>query len=215
MRILGLSSLAAAFVVAAGAAAEAQDRPASPRGRASTQVGGSWTAGEARGVAGGRTYEGGKWIDVEYGRPILRGRENLFGSGADYGQAFLLGAPVWRVGANQSTRFTTEADLTFGGERLPAGEYTMFAELAESGWTLIFSDYGVKESFREETPNALWGSYGYTPEQDVLRTPMRVTTSPAAADQLTILFTDVTQEGGALVIWWDDQMATAAFTVVP
>jgi len=192
----------------------AQGRPASPRGTASTQVGGVWTP-DPEAAAGAGTYDGGKWIDVDYGRPILRGRENLFGSGGQYGQGLLLGAPIWRVGADQSTRFTTETDLMFGGERLPAGEYSMFAELGASEWTLIFSTYGAKETFREETSNALWGAYGYTPERDVLRTTMRVDTHPVSADQLTIMFTDMTQQGGALTIWWDDQIGTTAFTVAP
>ena len=213
MRRFGIAVLAIACVLAA-TVAEAQ-RPASPRGQASTQVGGAWTEGEARGVAGGRSYSDGKWVDVEYGRPILRGRDNLFGSGDEYGQGFMLGAPVWRVGADQSTRFKTEADLMFGGQRLPAGEYSMFAELSESEWTLIFSTYGVKQSFREDTPNTLWGSYGYTPDLDVLRTPMQVSSHPVSADQLTIMFTDMTQEGGNLTVWWDDQIAAAAFTVAP
>ena len=42
--------------------ATAQGRPASPRGAASTQIGDSW-------------------IDISYGRPILRGRAGIFGSG--------------------------------------------------------------------------------------------------------------------------------------
>ena len=67
MRRWGTAVLVAALVLAA-TTVEAQ-RPASPRGQASTQVGGSWSAGEARGVAGGSTYSGGKWIDVDYGRP--------------------------------------------------------------------------------------------------------------------------------------------------
>ena len=213
MRRLGTAVLAAVFVLVA-AVVEAQ-RPASPRGEASTQVGGAWSAGEARGVAGGSSYSGGKWIDVDYGRPILRGREGLFGAGDEYGQGFLLGAPVWRVGADQSTRFKTEADLMFGGQRLPAGEYSMFAELAESEWTLIFSNYGVKQSFREDTPDTLWGSYGYTPDRDVLRTSMQASSHPVSADQLTIMFTDMTQAGGNLTVWWDDQIASAAFTVAP
>ena len=205
-------SLVTAIVLAA-TMAEAQ-RSASPRGQASTQVGGTWTAEEdPRGVAGGRSYDDGKWIDVEYGRPILRGRENLFGSGASYGEAFLLGAPIWRIGADQSTRFKTEVDLMFAGQRLPAGDYSMFAELTESEWALIFSNYGVKQSFREDTPNTLWGSYGYESDLDVLRTPMRVDTHRVSADQLTIMFTDMTQESGTLTIWWDDQIATTQFTV--
>lgn len=180
---------------------------ASPRGTAATQVGGAFDSGGA--------YGNGSWIVVDYGRPILRGRENIFGSGDSYGDGFLLGAPLWRVGANQSTRFMTEADLLFGGDRLPAGDYSVFAELEESRWTLIFSTWGVKESFREENPDALWGSYEYTPDRDVLRTTMSVETADRSADQLIITFTDMTQEGGNLTVWWDDQIATAAFTVAP
>ena len=29
------------------------------------------------------------------------------------------------------------------------------------------------------------------------------------------MFTDMTQEGGNLTVWWDDQTASAAFTVAP
>ena len=196
--------LVAGVTLAFAVSAEAQDRPMSPRGEASTQVGGSFNADGA--------YEGGSWIVVGYGRPILRGRD-LFGSGDEYGQQFLRGAPLWRVGANQSTRFMTETDLMFGGERLPAGEYSVFAELSESEWTLVFSSWGAKDNFREENPDALWGSYGYTPDRDVLRTTMDVDTIMMSADQLVIAFMDMTQEGGVFTIWWDDQVATAPFQV--
>ncbi|MCY3547108.1 MAG: DUF2911 domain-containing protein [Gemmatimonadetes bacterium] len=193
-----------ALTLAFATAADAQDRPASPRGEAATQVGGSYNDN-------GR-YEGGSWIVVDYGRPILRGRD-LFGSGAEYGQAFLRGAPVWRLGANQSTVLMTETDLTFGGQRLPAGEYTVFAELTESEWTLIFSNWGAKANPRDEDPNTLWGSYNYTPDRDVLRTSMSVATSAMSADQMVIAFTDMTSSGGMFTVWWGDQVASAAFSV--
>lgn len=180
---------------------------ASPRGQAVTQVGGAYDPDG--------TYEGGSWIVVDYGRPILRGRENMFGSGESYGDAFLLGAPIWRIGANQSTRFMTEADLMFGDQRLPAGEYSIFADLSASGWTLVFSTWGVKQSFMEDNPNALWGAFEYTPDRDVLRTSMEVRTLPMSADQLVILFTDMTQEGGNFSVWWDDQFASVPFRVAP
>lgn len=181
---------------------DAQDRPASPRGEASTQVGGSYE---------GRQYTGGSWIVVDYGRPIARGRD-VFGSGDAYGQGISTGG-VWRVGANRSTRFMTEGDLMFGDQRLPAGEYSVFAELAETGWTLIFSNWGAKESGREDNPDALWGSYGYTPDRDALRTSMSVTTSDMSADQMVILFTGMTADGGMFTIWWDDQLASAPFSL--
>ncbi len=31
-------------------------------------------------------YSGGKWIVIDYGRPILRGRTNISGAGPDYGK---------------------------------------------------------------------------------------------------------------------------------
>lgn len=200
VRTLCCLALALAFATTV----QAQDRPASPRGEAATQVGGAYNAEGS--------FENGSWVVVTYGRPILRGRD-LFGSGDEYGQAFLRGAPVWRVGADQSTRIMSETDLMFGGERLPAGEYSVFAELGEDEWTLIFANWGVKNDFREENPDALWGAYSYTPDRDVLRTTMDVSTIGMSADQLTIMFTEMTQEGGVFTIWWDDQVATVPFSV--
>ena len=193
----------AAFLFVHPIGLEGQARLPSPRGEATTQIGGAYNADGA--------YEGGWWILVDYGRPILRGRENMFGSGPTYGDAFLLGAPMWRIGANLSTRFHAGTDLMFGNQRLPAGEYSIFAVLEKDEWTLIFSTWGVKQTFQEANPNALWGSYGYTDERDVLRTPMSVQTIARAADQLIITFTNMTQQGGDFTIWFDDQLATVPF----
>ncbi len=193
----------AAFLSVLPLSLEGQARLPSPRGEATTQVGGAYNANGQ--------YEGGWWIVVDYGRPILRGRENMFGAGDTYGDAFLLGAPNWRIGANLSTRFHAGTDLMFGNQRLPAGEYSIFADLEEDGWTLIFSNWGVKQTFQETNPNALWGSYGYSDERDVLRTAMSVQTIARSADQLIITFTNMTQQGGDFTIWWDDQLATVPF----
>src|SRR5580765_5842033 len=89
--------------------------PASPAGSAAIQVG--WKATDA---AGARATNG-KWIEVTYGRPIKRGRADLFGSGADYGKGLNATAPVWRAGANVSTRLKTEVPLVFGTTTVPAG----------------------------------------------------------------------------------------------
>ena len=199
-----LACACAAFLFITPIILEAQRLP-SPRGEAETQVGGSFDA-EGR-------YQGGSWVTVEYGRPILRGRDGMFGSGDGYGDGLLAGAPLWRLGANQTTVFHTGTDLTFGGQRLSAGEYTLFAELEEGSWTLIFSSWGVKQSPQEPNPNALWGAYGYNDERDVIRTNMDVQTVQRSADQLIITFTNMSQQGGDLTIWWDDQVATVPFRV--
>ena len=96
---------------------DAQQRQASPEGTTSTQV-------------------NGRWIDIVYGKPILRGRTNIFGSGADYGKTLFDGGPVWRAGANVSTRLRNEMPLEVGGKRIPPGELVMLIDLkSEKDWT--------------------------------------------------------------------------------
>lgn len=200
VKSLGFAAAIAAAGVMVGEAA-AQDRPLSTRGHAATQLGGSYND-EGR-------YEGGHWVDVHYGRPILRGRRGIFGEGEEYGQRIYAGAPLWRVGADQTTTFTTEADLLIGGQRLNAGEYTLFADLSDpAAWTLIFTTWGVKQDFREDDPNALWGAYGYDDSKDVMRAVASVETVDWSMDQLQVGFVDVTREGGSLYVQWDDQLAT-------
>lgn len=197
---VGFAAAIAAAGVMVGEAA-AQDRPLSTRGHAATQLGGAYND-EGR-------YEGGYWIDVHYGRPILRARNGIFGEGEEYGQRIYAGAPVWRLGADQTTTFTTEADLLIGGQRLNAGEYTLFADLSDpAAWTLIFTTWRGKQDFREDDPNALWGAYGYDDSKDVMRTTASVETVDWSMDQLQVGFLDVTSEGGALYVHWDDQLAT-------
>lgn len=187
-----------------------QSRPASPPGTATTMVGGQWM----KNAQGNPTYEGGKWIEVTYSRPMLRQRDNIFGTGAEYGKFVNAGAPVWRVGANQTTRFKTEVPLVFDGKTLPVGEYSMFVDLKEGAWSLIFSNWPAQKELNPDDKTALFGADGYTPDRDVLRARMEVTSTPSTRiDQLTIFFSDVTQNSGKLAIAWDTTTATVPFKV--
>ena len=127
----GVMLRTAILVVAAAAMLVAQTppaRPMSPPGTAHAQVLGNWSKPARPAFTLGReNYEGGKWIEITYGRPLERGRD-VFGSGENYGKAALdVGAPgfppppVWRAGANQSTRLKTEATLVFGDKTIPPG----------------------------------------------------------------------------------------------
>ncbi len=183
-------------------------RPLSPPGTAAAQVGGKYVKG-----ARGPSYQGGKWIEVTYNRPIKRQRADLFGSGADYGKTVNDSAPVWRVGANQTTRLKTEVPLVFDGKTLPAGEYSVFVDLKPGAWTLIFSNWPAQAKYDPNNKEALWGSFGYTPDKDVLRAPMQMSTLPYSMDQFTIAFIDVTADAGKLAMMWDTTMAVAPFKV--
>ena len=204
--------LATGLVLAAATAltvAQTPNRPSSPTATASTQVGGQWVKGER-----GQRYDGGKWIDLTYSGPIKRGRTTLWGSGADYGKTLLGGAPVWRAGANVSTRLKTEGVLQIGGKAVPPGEYSLFIDLkSPTDWTLIVSSWGAQTKYDDKNKTELWGSYGYTPEKDVARVAMKVDQLPMSIDQLTWSFGDVTATGGKLVLMWDNVVASAPFTL--
>ena len=206
------TSLFAALVLGAGiASAQDQAKPLSPHGTAATQVGGSWTAekdGESR-------YSGGKWIEIDYSRPVLRGRKDIFGSGADYGKKVNAGAPVWRLGANQTTKLTTEAAIVLGGKTLAPGSYALFAELKESGWTLVVSTQPTQAKYDPKDKSAIWGSYGYDTKYDVVRAPMQMKKLDHSVDQFTIAFVDGNEKGGAIAMAWGNTAAIVPYTVAP
>lgn len=207
--------LAAALIFAAGALPLAQSgsRPMSPDGSTQAQVLGEWKKPERQAFTlGGEAYEGGQWIDIEYGRPLRRGRD-LFGSGENYGKATLVGGqPVWRAGANVATRLKTSVPLVIGGKTVPAGEYTLFVDLKPGAWTLIVSSWPAQLKYDANNKTALWGAYGYTPDKDVVRTPMTLATLPFSVEQLTWSFVDMTKDGGKMAIMWGTDMASVPFT---
>jgi Protein of unknown function (DUF2911) len=208
MRKFGVMALAlvasTSFVVG-----QQQQRPASPTGSASTTVGGQYVKTER-----GQRYEGGKWIEITYSRPILRGRTGVFGSGAEYGKTLNAGAPVWRAGADVSTRLKTETPLEIGGKTVPPGEYSLFVELKnDKEWNLIVSSHAAQQKYDPNNKAALWGAYNYTPDKDVTRAPMKVESIPFSVDQLTWGFTDVSNTGGTIRLWWEKVMASVPFRV--
>jgi hypothetical protein len=212
------STLAAAVLVAQQPPA----RPMSPEGSAQTQVLGKWSKGERPSFAVGReNYTGGRWIEITYGRPLQRGRD-VFGSGANYGKALndvgtagLPAPPVWRAGANVSTRLKTEVPLVFGASKVPAGEYSLFIDVnSPSQWTLIISNWAAMTKFDPKNKEALWGAYNYTADKDVARVPMKVEKLPFAVDQLTWTFLDMTTDGGRVALMWGNTMASTPFKAV-
>ena len=194
MRRALIMFLAVMLLAGSGAVMGQGGKPKSPAGKAATQVGDSW-------------------IEISYGRPILRGRQGVFGEGESYGQALLKGAPIWRAGANVSTRLKTDVDLKFGDTVVAAGEYSLFMDLKAGGWTFIVSNHNAQLEFDRDNKSAIWGAYGYTPEKDVVRMPMTLETTEFSIDQLTIGFAGMTDEGGGIYLIWDNQLASVPFTI--
>jgi hypothetical protein len=173
-----------AVVMVAVVGLEAQQRQQSPEGTASTQV-------------------NGRWIDIVHGKPILRGRTGIFGSGADYGKTLFDGGTVWRAGANVSTRLRNQMPLEIGGKRVPAGELVMLIDLkSDKDWTLILTSQPYVATFDPQNT------------KDLARAPMTVERLPYTVDQLMWWFTDVTPTGGTMRIAWERVTASVPFKIL-
>jgi hypothetical protein len=136
----------------------------------------------------------GTTVSVEYGRPSLKGRtskELLAKLGV---------GEFWRLGADKSTTFKTTGDLTFGGTKVPGGEYSLWAKKeAEDKWSLVF--------------NKQHGQFGteHDPSQDLASVPLKMETATNSAQQVTIKLRK--QSGGGRVsIIWGDMELSANFT---
>jgi len=200
----------AAAAVAMTALVSAQGgRPASPAGTAAIEVGGKYDPKAAE-----PTYQGGKWIEITYGRPIRRGRDVFGGQGEKYGKVANPDAPVWRAGANNTTQLKTEVPMVINGKTIAPGTYTMFIDLKPNAWTLIVSNWKAQTRYDPKNTAEVYGAYGYTPEKDVVRAPMTLATLPFSVEQLTWSFTDVTEAGGKLTIMWDKAVASVPFKIM-
>ena len=191
-------------------------RPLSPEGIASAQVLGEWVKSERETFTmGGERYQGGRWIDILYGRPLLRGRDAFTGSGADYGKAAYAGAPIWRAGANVTTRLRSEVPLIFGNTTVPAGEHTLFIELkSPAEWNLVVSGWRASPTFTpEDKQNTIYGAFGYTADKDLVRIAMKVEALPYRVEKLAWEFLDMRTDSGRMAVRWDRSMASAPFRV--
>ena len=185
--------IAASVLLSAQARPEV-DLPPSPRGLAAMQ------AGDA-------------WITIDYGRPILRGRQNIFGSGADYGKVVNGDAVIWRAGANDSTRLTTQVPLVFGTTRIEPGVYNVLVDLKPDAWTFVLSTQPIQPRYDPNERVLLYGAYNYDPKFDVLRVPMQVSAAPVSFEQFTIGFVDVTDDRGSIVMVWERTAGTVDFQI--
>jgi hypothetical protein len=199
---LGILGLAAQAAMPAQSSAQ-ERRIMSPAGIAATQIGGYYDPV--------RGFVNGDWVEVRYGGPLKRGRD-VFGA-SDYVEHLNDGAPLWRAGANETTRLITDVPLVFGTTTIAAGEYTLFIDLGATPWDFIVSSWPAQVGYDEGNREALYGAFEYTPDRDVVRLPMTVEILPRSFDQLSWQFLDVTETGGALGLFWDTTLASVQFTL--
>jgi hypothetical protein len=122
-----------------------------------------------------------KAVRIVYGRPQLKGRS--LGDLAPAGK-------VWRTGANEAPEITFYNDVTFGGQSVKAGTYSLFTIPGEKEWTVI-----LNKNLNQ------WGAYSYDEAADVARTSVPASSAGDSLDAFSIAFTEVA--GGAhMVMGW-------------
>jgi Protein of unknown function (DUF2911) len=126
----------------------------------------------------------GKKITIEYGRPYLKGRK--------VGQELAPYGKVWRTGADEATALTTEADLTIGGVKVPAGKYTLYTLPSEGTWKLIINKQ-----------TGQWGTK-YDESQDLARIDMKKSPLPQPVEQFTISFNKTSDTAADLNLDWEN-----------
>ena len=123
------------------------------------------------------------YIKVVYSQPQKKGRQ-IFGKLVPYNE-------VWRTGANEATELTVTTDITFGGNELKAGTYSIFTIPKEKVWTIVVNaDLG------------LWGSYNYNPKRDVIRFDVPIEETEDVAEAFTVNI-DPNNNRANLILQWD------------
>ena len=131
---------------------------------------------------------GGAQLWIDYGRPALRGR--------DVWRNGVLGDSIWRTGANAATQLRTDTDLLVAGQLVPAGTYSLWTQATRDGYHLIVN-----------RQHGQWGTE-YDPKQDLLRVPLRESTSSAPVEHFTIAITPQGAGGGTLALVWGTKALT-------
>jgi hypothetical protein len=123
----------------------------------------------------------------------MRGRK-IFGDLEKYGRA-------WRAGANEATSLKTDADLTIGDLKVPAGNYTLYVWLDEKQWQLIVNKQ-----------TGQWGTE-YDSKQDLGRVKMTMSKPPAPVETYKITLSSAGGNKGKLELAWENTVASVPFTI--
>lgn len=123
-------------------------------------------------------------VHIVYSRPSARGRV-VAGDLIPYGE-------VWRTGANASTKISFSTDVVIEGHKVPAGQYALYTIFNEQEATVILGKN-----------LELWGSIGYSADDDQLRFNVPVKHPTSSYETLTMSFSDFTMNSANFNIKWD------------
>jgi len=137
----------------------------------------------------------GKFVMIEYGRPSMKGRDLL---------ALVEPGKVWRMGADKSTTYTSDARLSFGKMTVPAGSYSLWLKkVGEQSFALVFNKQVGQ-----------WGTQYSGSIDDVASIPMSFSEGSEAVEMFTLtLAQGAKANAGELTLQWGKLVLKAPFTV--
>jgi len=132
----------------------------------------------------GQPAQPGLTITIDYGQPHARGR--------DVPTELATDGTIWRTGANASTTFRSEVDLTIGGIAVPKGAYSVYTIRQGGQYFLILNNN-----------TGQWGTE-YDAARDHARIPLRARTKGEVQESLQIAMVpaDAQSARGVLAIIW-------------
>ena len=135
-------------------------------------------------------------VKVLYCRPAKKDRA-IFGALVPYGQD-------WRLGANEATEVTFYQPVLIGNTTVPAGTYTMFAQVYPDQWIIKIS-----------TERFIGGSENRDVTKDIAAVVIPTTTVPEVRESFVIGFQKVDDENANMVFEWDQTRASLPINFNP
>jgi hypothetical protein len=141
-----------------------------------------------------RARIGDATFNVDYGRPLTRGRR-ILGNVVRYNA-------VWRTGANAATQFTTSAPIKLGNLDLAAGTYTLWTVPRENGTAELIVN----------KQHGQWGTE-YDRNQDLGRVALKTESVSNPVERFTITINTTDSRHAALVMEWGTFRWTAPIVI--
>lgn len=135
-------------------------------------------------------------ITVEYSRPAVKSRK-IWDGLVPYGR-------IWRVGANESTKFTTNAELAIMGHVLPPGTYALYAFPNQGEWEFIF---------HKNTTHWGDGRDAYDPKEDVFRVKLAPEVTDQHQENFLIMFDRIDHNSMQMVLHWEQLRLTVPIRI--
>lgn len=124
-------------------------------------------------------------IEVSYSRPAVKGRK-IFGDLIPFGKE-------WRTGANGATKITFGEEVSFGGQKVPAGTYSIYTIPGANEWKVMLNP---------ETES--WGLSGYDQSKNIASVAAKTIKTKENVESFTIALDNLSKNSCDLSLSWEN-----------